>query len=109
MGNRYLLRPKADRDLDDQADYLADVASPEVAHRFLVAAHETFALLANQPRMGWRSKLRHPQLSQMRIFRVSRFERTLILYLPNADGIEVLRVVHGSRNLQALLSREGIE
>jgi hypothetical protein len=49
------------------------------------------------------------QLSQMRIFRVSRFERTLILYLPNADGIEVLRVVHGSRNLQALLSREGIE
>ena len=32
---RYLLRPKADRDLDDQADHLADVATVEVGHRFL--------------------------------------------------------------------------
>ena len=30
-------------------------ASPEVSHHFLVAAHDTFALLRTQPNMG-----RHP-------------------------------------------------
>jgi toxin ParE1/3/4 len=105
---RYFLRPKADRDLDDQADYLADVASREVGHRFLIAAHETFALLASEPRMGWRPKTKNPALQQMRVFRVAGFKKMLVLYLPRAEGIEVLRVVHGSRNLQDLLAREGI-
>ena len=58
MSARYRLRPKADQDLDEQAYYLATEASPEAGHRFLVAAHETFALLASQPEMGWRSRLR---------------------------------------------------
>jgi len=39
--------------LDEQAYYFAAQASPEVGHRFLVAAHETFALLAKQPDQGW--------------------------------------------------------
>jgi len=50
--NRYVLRPKADQNLDDQAYYYATMASPEVGHRFLAEAHETFALLATQPKMG---------------------------------------------------------
>jgi hypothetical protein len=33
----------------------------------------------------------------------------LILYRPLPDGVEILRAVHGSRNLQALWRREGIE
>jgi len=44
----YLVRPKADRDLDDQAYYLAARSTPELGHRFLLAAHETFALLASK-------------------------------------------------------------
>src|SRR5713101_303754 len=36
-------------------DYLADKAGIEVALRFLAVAHETFALLATQPKMGWHS------------------------------------------------------
>jgi len=44
----------------------------------------------------------------MRVFRVSGFEKILVLYLPRTEGIEILRVVHGSRNLRALLAREGI-
>jgi hypothetical protein len=59
--------------------------------------------------MGWRSKLKHPGLRKMRVFRVSGFERIIVLYLPQADGIEILRVVHRSRDLQALISREGFE
>ena len=82
MSDRYVLRPKADQDLDDQAFYLAEEASPEVGHRFLVAAHETFALLVTQPAMGWHPRLKHPELASLRMFRVSGFERILVLYRP---------------------------
>ena len=109
MSARYGVRPKADQDLDDQAHYLATEASPDVGHRFLVAAHETFALLATQPEMGWHSRLKHPALASVRVFRVSGFERTLVLYRPRLDGVEILRVVRGSRNLHAFLRREGLE
>ena len=90
--SRYLVRPLADRDLDDQSYYYATFASAEIGHRFLVAAHEAFALLATQPNLGWRSRLRHPRLKELRVFRVM--------------GFKILRVVHGSRNLQALLRHE---
>jgi toxin ParE1/3/4 len=99
---RYVLRPKAQQELDDQAYYLAMEANPDVGRRFLVAAHATLALLANQPEMGWRFRLKRPALAELRAFRVKGFERMLVLYLPRADGVDVLRVVHGSRNLQAL-------
>jgi toxin ParE1/3/4 len=106
---RYVIRPKADQDLDDQAYYLAVVASPEVGHRFLLAAHETFSLLAAQPEMGWHPDLKHPGLAVLRVFRISGFERMIVLYRPVPDGVEILRVVHGSRNLQMLLRREGLD
>lgn len=82
MKSRYLLRPKADQDLGEHAYFLAREASPEVGHRFLVAAHETFALLATQPGMGWHFRLKHPELESLRVFRISGFEKMLVLYLP---------------------------
>jgi plasmid stabilization system protein ParE len=106
---RYTVRPRADQDLDDQAFYLATNAQPAIGHRFLVAAHETFALLATHPEMGWQARLHHPELTSLRMFRISGFPKMLVFYLPRTDGIEVLRVVHGSRSLLALLRSEGVE
>jgi toxin ParE1/3/4 len=106
--SRYLIRPRADQDLNERAVYFAKEANPELGHRFLLAAHETFGLLATQPQMGWHARLRHVQLSSMRVFRITGFEKILVLYQPRGDGVEVLRVVHASRNLQALLSRKTI-
>ena len=76
----YFVKPKADRDLDDYADYLAENASLDVALRFFDAAYSTFALIATQPNMGWRSRVKYPGLEALRVFRVSGFEHMLILY-----------------------------
>jgi toxin ParE1/3/4 len=105
---RYVVRPKADEDLDNQALYLAKEANPEVGHRFLIAAHETFNLLATQPNMGWHPRLKHPTLTSLRVFRISGFDRMLVLYRPIEDGIEVVRVIHSSRDLEGLLRRNEI-
>ena len=106
---RYVVKPKADRDLDDYADYLAEQASLDVALRFFDAAYSTFALIATQPNMGWRSRIKYPGLEALRVFRVAGFEHMLILYRTLPEGVDILRVIHGSRNLRALLRREGIE
>jgi toxin ParE1/3/4 len=78
-----------------------------VALRFLAAARETFSLLSTQPQTGWHSRLNNPRLKSLRVFRIAGFERMLILYRPVPAGIEILRVVHGSRNLRALFRRRG--
>lgn len=109
MSGSYLIRPKADRDLDGQAYFLATEASPEIGHRFLVAAHETFGLLAASPNMGWKARLKHPELTNLRVFRITGFEKILVFYRPQADGVEILRVIHASRNLITLFRREGME
>lgn len=109
MSAAYLVRPKADQDLDDQSYYLATQASPDLGHRFLLAAHETFGLLATQPQIGWHPRLKHSELASLRAFQVSGFKKMVVLYRPRPDGVEILRVVHGSRNLQALLRRQGVE
>jgi plasmid stabilization system protein ParE len=111
---RYLVRPWADRDLDDLAYYYAAEETPALGHRFLLAALDAFALLATQPNIGWHSRLKHTGLKLLRVFRVTSFERVLIFYLPRfylprSDGIEVLHVVYSSRNLQTLLRRQGLE
>ena len=109
MSGSYVIRPKADRDLDDQGYFLATEASPEIGHRFLLAAHETFGLLAANPDMGWKARLKHPELTTLRVFRITGFQRILVFYLPHVEGVEILRVVHASRNLSLLFRREGME
>ena len=107
MKSGYKVRRQADQDIDEQAYYFAIEASPEVGHRFLLSVHETFQLLATQPEMGWAARWKTPELASLRVFRVTGFEKMLILYLPLPDGVEILRVIHASRNVRALLGREG--
>ncbi len=109
MSARYLIRPKADRDLDEQAYYLATQGSAEIGHRFLVAAHETLVLLARQPKIGWHPRLEDPALASLSMFSISGFEKMLVLYRPLADGVEILRVIHSARSFLALLKDEELE
>jgi len=103
----YKVRPQADQDIEEQAYYFAIEASPDLGHQFLLSVHETFQLLATQREMGWTARWKTPGLASLRVFRVTGFEKMLILYLPLPDGVEILRVIHASRNVQALLGREG--
>jgi toxin ParE1/3/4 len=106
VSTRYVLRPTADQDLDQEAYPLATEAGTETGHRFLVAARETFALLSTQPQTGWPLRLRNPRLASQRVFRISGFEKMLVLYSLVSSGIEIVRVIHGSRDLVAFLRRE---
>lgn len=110
MSFGYVVRPRADRDIDDIGDYLAEEAGLDFGLLFLAELYETFALLASQREMGWQCKVPHPLLANVRTFNVSsRFSKHLIFYQANKDRIEILRVFHGSQDLLALFERDGVE
>ncbi len=107
MNFGYSVRPRADRDIDEIADGLTDRAGLDVGLSFLSEVQRTFALIATQPNIGWHSKVSHPQLTTARTFRVSEpFTDYLIFYQPFEGHIEILRVVHGARLLNALFAKD---
>ena len=48
----------------------------------------------------------NPRLEGLRVWRIQGFEKHLIFYRPVADGIEIVRVLHGARDLDRLLESE---
>ena len=105
MRSHYTIKPRTDHDIDDYAGYLARNASLDVALRFLAAADETFSLLATQPSIGWHARLRTRRLARYLCSASQGLKGCSILYRPLGDGVDILRLVHGSRKLQALLRR----
>ena len=105
MKRRILLRPEADRDVADQAEYLARRQTLQMGLRFLRAAEETFRLLASQPGMGARAECRSSFLTGVRMFPLKRFSNHLVFYRRVENGIEIIRVLHGARDIKALFER----
>ena len=103
MPARVLIRDQAYEDLGAIADYLAK-SSLRVAERFLTAADETFASLADSPRTGAPCQFEHPFAADVRVWRVKGFEKYLIFYAPVDRGIRVYRVLHGSRDVEQVLA-----
>ena len=102
------IRPRAVADLDEHEDYLA-AESLEEALRFSASAQETFDRLARQPQIGWQRTFRNPRLSGIRVWRVKGFVQHLIFYYPLDEGADILRVLHGRRDLENILEDELIE
>jgi toxin ParE1/3/4 len=102
---RVLKREAAKRDLIQQWIWYAENANIEVADRFLTAADSTLNLLSTQPESGAVFFVPKPELQGMRRFPVSDgFEKILLFYFPVQDGVDLVRVAHGSRDLERLLA-----
>jgi toxin ParE1/3/4 len=99
---RVLVREAARDDLEEQAEFLART-SPGSALRFLDAAEAAFRRLARSPGLRRRLSLSSPFLRGIRSRPVPGFDAVLLFYRPVRDGIEVVRVLHGARDLPGLL------
>ena len=102
---RYRLKrsERSDQDLREIVEHLVSEASASVALRFIDALEESYALLQSQPEIGRVYVPAHADLSSVRAWRVHRFERYLVFYEIHDDAIRVARVLHGSRDIWALL------
>jgi toxin ParE1/3/4 len=101
--------PSADQDLDGHAGYLMQAASLEMALRFYDAAAATFLKLARMPGMGERRESANPRLAGLRVSRIDGFPNHVIFYRPIDGGIEVVRVLHGARDIDSVLESEHVD
>jgi toxin ParE1/3/4 len=95
--------------LDDQADYLAAKASLEIALRFYDDASFTFAKLADMPGIGEGWPSTNARLTGIRVCRIEHFDQYLIFYRPLDDGIEIIRIIHAARDIDAVLESGPLE
>ncbi len=86
--------------------YLVDQNVPEIATRFTEALQRTIEKLREHPLVGARCRLGKPELENLRSWPVAGFESIRIYYLAYHDAIQVIRVLHGKRDLKRILERE---
>jgi toxin ParE1/3/4 len=75
---------------------------PRAARRVHAAIGETLQFLAEYPGAGQeRSEL----ADRLRSLPVRRYRNFVVFYRPTHDGIEVIRVLHGARDLRRIFGR----
>lgn len=92
-------------DLNELAEYIRR-HNPRAALRFLECAEATFWQLAAMPGLGSRYETDNPLYQDLRCFPITKFATRIIYYKPIADGIAVVRVLHGARDVDRVLGRE---
>ncbi len=92
------LSSEAEDDLDELWYYVASNSSVDTADRLVESITSRFFLLATYPEVGRRRD--HDLRHGLRTFPVGDY---LIAYRIEAEDVLILRVVRGSRDLEALL------
>jgi toxin ParE1/3/4 len=104
--SRVTRRPQAVTDLVEAAMYIAR-DSPAAAERFLTGAEATFQRLAEMPGLGRPTQFPEDEFAGMRSWPIRNFPRFLVFYRETEDGIEIIRVLHGARDLPAIFADQG--
>jgi toxin ParE1/3/4 len=94
-----VIRPKALEDLAGIWAFIAE-GSPRQADAFAAAIDREIRALARHPLIG---RARPELLTDLRSLPYGRY---LIFYLPRKRGIEVVRVLHGARDLKPLFDED---
>ena len=97
---RYRLAPAARDDLKHISHYIAvERESPQGAKRLRERFLDSFRLLAKNPLIGQAC----PEFGEnMRIWPVGNY---VVLYVPRDNGIDIVQVVHGARDLPAVVRK----
>ncbi|MEH2090190.1 type II toxin-antitoxin system RelE/ParE family toxin [Nostoc sp.] len=98
-------RPQVIRDLIDLATYIAQ-DNLDVSDRFLTAAEATFKQLAKTPAIGKQCQFIHPNLAEIRQVSIKGFQKYLIFYRITESAIDILRVIHGARDIELIFDED---
>lgn len=93
----------ARKDIVEIAHFIA-ADSVEVGHRFYEMVDRTVEEVRGFPSMGRLWRPRSARLGEVRFIPVRTFRQYLLFYRERANRVEVLRVMHGSRNLMRVLT-----
>lgn len=95
--------PQAMTDLVETALYIAE-DNPEAADRFFDAFELTLDDIRKTPKIGTIRKLQGK--TDIRMWFVRGFRKSLIFYTENADEIVILRIIHSARDYNRFFDQE---
>jgi len=99
--------PAADSDVDQCFRFLRDQGSLDTALRFLDGLQESFERIRQMPFIGSPRSFPSTRLRNLRQWPVKGFKEFLIFYHVANEGIEVLRILHARRNIEAIFEEQG--
>ncbi len=100
MSLRVVQTPESLADIALQADYDAHRENIALAQRFTDTVKTTVRLVATHPRIGKQTDYEHPKLAGIRFFLVRKpLDKHLIFYRVCGDTLDIVRIVHGMRDL----------
>ena len=102
---RLRIRPQAHADLLDIAGQIA-TSNTGVALDFWDAVESTYRMLATHPHSGTRLEFDALPNVHVRRFVVNRYRTYVAYYQVTDDGIEVIRLLHGSRERDSIIRQE---
>ena len=104
MGNVYK-HPQVIHDLIDLATYIAN-NNMDVSDKFLAAAEETFKQLAKTPEIVRVREFDNHNLADIRQQTIKGFRNYLVFYQTRDTDVEILRVLHGRRDIDAIFDED---
>jgi toxin ParE1/3/4 len=96
------LTRKADSDIDTCFAWIAK-DNPAAALRFLDAIELTCDALSRMPGIGSPRYAEIPLVRGVRMLAIKDFENYLLFYLEREDSVDVIRVLHGARDIPEAL------
>ncbi len=103
MSREIFKRPQAERDIEECFVYIAE-DNLDTGVFFLVAVEDSLEQLAKFPLLGKQRDFADKRFQNIRMWRVKGYEKYLIFYQVTENTIEVIRVLHGSRDIEELFS-----
>ena len=94
--------PQVIQDLIEIATYIAE-SDLDRSDSFLRSVEETFKQLGKMPEIGKKSYFSNPRLQNIRQLAVKGFGKYLIFYQTTKVGVQIIRVLHGSREIETTL------
>lgn len=98
MSFQTIKKPQAERDIEECFVYIAE-DNLDIGVYFLVAVEETIEIIGKNPFIGKIRESKNSELTNLRMFPVKGFQKYQIFYAIQTEMIEIVRVLHGARNI----------
>ena len=96
----------AARSIVEQADYYREAVDDALAVRWETAVDEVVRSLLHMPERGTPCRFKSPTLRELRWVFVPEFPKHMVFYryLTRESAILIVQVLHGTRNIDVILS-----
>ena len=108
MSREIIVHDLARYDIIDAAYHIAE-DSLAASDRFSEAVDAAFKRLAEMPGVGVARDYQTAALEGMRMWPVPGFAKHLVFYRANADELHILRLIHGSRDIERIFNENNAD